>query len=89
MFNRASLRCLVSLPLEYRDALPVGLSEGAASLVDLGDVMRLLLLDVLQETLLLVDQVHHRVIVELVAVSEEGTREILFDFERASLTINS
>jgi hypothetical protein len=75
MLHRAALRGLVRLPVKHRDALGVRFSEGAAVVIDLGHSVTFKFLDVVQEPLLLVHQVKHGIVVELVAILKERPRE--------------
>ena len=71
MPHRAALRGLVRHPLKHRDALRVRLSECAAVLIDLGHSITFEFLHMLQEPPLLVHQVKHGIVVELVAILQE------------------
>jgi hypothetical protein len=75
MLHRAALRGLVRLPVKHRDALGVRFSEGAAVLINLGHSLTFEFLHVVQEPLLLVHQVKHGIVVELVAILKERPRE--------------
>ena len=75
MLNWTALRGLKRFPMKHRDTLRVRFSECAAVLIDLWDPITFEFLHVFQEPLLLVHQVKHSIVVELVAILQERPRE--------------
>jgi hypothetical protein len=71
MLHRAALRGLVRFPMKDRDALRVRFSECATVLIDLGHSLTFEFLHMFQKAFLLVHQVKHGVVVELVAILKE------------------
>jgi hypothetical protein len=68
MLKRAALWGLKRFPVKHRDALRVRFSECTAVFIDLGHSITFEFLHVFQEPLLLVHQVKHGIVVELMAI---------------------
>jgi hypothetical protein len=75
MLNRAALRGLVRFPLKHRYPLRVRFSECTTLLINLRNPITFEILHMFQEPLLLVHQVKHGIVIELMAILQERPRE--------------